>query len=75
MVEIDESGHPHADGLHFRVVQAQHVHKLGYGFNQLGGVAVLLGGDGRRVGDHFRSPDDAQLDGGAPEVDADGGNG
>ena len=75
LVKIDEAGHPHADGLHFRMVQPQHVHELGDGFNQLVGIAVFLGGDGRRVRDHFRAFDDPQLDGGAPEVNADGGNG
>ena len=75
LVKVDEAGHAHADGLHLRVVQPQHVHKLGDGFNQLIRIAVFLGGDGRRVRDHFRPFDDPQLDGGSPEVNADGGDG
>ena len=64
-----------ADGLHFRVIQPQHIHELGYGFNQLIGIAVFLGGYRRSVGDYFRALDDPHLDGGASEVNADGGNG
>ena len=75
LVKIDEPRHSHAEGLHFRVIQPQHIHELGYGFNQLIGIAVFLGGYRRSVGDYFRALDDPHLDGGASEVNADGGNG
>ena len=44
LVKIDEPRHSHADGLHFRMIQPQHIHELGYGFNQLIGIAIFLGG-------------------------------